>query len=214
MSILPDFLTAQNTKTNVDKLEGKPIGENWLKSPHQLRAIEWSASWTWDIQFPDAPEPFKKWFPATEIEEPKAILNTEEFTSPLMGFAIPKNSSVKELSITWTDDSRLTVEHWLSNWIKYEIFGYHRKYGVYYVASLQRIVKQVNIMKLNKQKEMVALDSYLVFPKDAIAYTGSSDVGLQSHSTSFVICGDVIGHHEDDDAEKTALAYDRADGLH
>ena len=31
-----------------------------------VRAIDYARSYLWDIHFPEAPEPFKSWFPAND----------------------------------------------------------------------------------------------------------------------------------------------------
>lgn len=156
----------------------------WLKNLEQLRNIEWSRSWTWDIQFEAAgiPEPFSTWFPATEVEEGLFNLEGFQITGGFGTFEVPKSWSMLSLSITFVDSAYLVLEHWLDEWVNTTIFG-----GGSYVACLEDSLKKVNVAKLDNKREMVSLNSYLVFPTGPLNFSGSSSADISSHQVEFRI---------------------------
>jgi hypothetical protein len=156
----------------------------FLKSLDQLRGIEWARSWTWDVQFEDAgiSAPFSKWFPATEVEE--GLFNLEAF--PITGgfgtFEVPKSWTLLSLQITFVDSAYLVLEQWLEKWVRTTIFG-----DGTHVKCLADCVKKVNIAKLDNKREMVCLNSYLVFPVGPLNFSGNSSADITSHQVEFRI---------------------------
>lgn len=160
----------------------------FLKNLEELRKVEWARSWNWDIQFedPSVPEPFKNWFPATEVEE--GIFNLELFqiTGGFGTFEIPKSWTALSLQITFVDSAFLVLEHWLKEWVQQTIFGS----GIH-VACLENSVKKVNIAKLTAKGDLVRLNSYLVFPTGPLNFSGSSSADVVSHQVEFRIAKDI-----------------------
>ena len=157
----------------------------YLKDLVELRKVEWSRSWTWDIKFEDdsLPEPFKNWFPATDVEEGIFNLEPYQITAGLGTFEIPKSWTMLSLSITFVDNADLVLEHWLDKWVNETIFG-----GGTYVATLEEAVKTVHVAKLNGKRELVASSSYLVFPTGPFNFSGTSTSEIPTHQVEFRIC--------------------------
>lgn len=156
----------------------------FLKNLEQIRSIEWSRSWTWDIQFEDEsmPEPFTKWFPATDVEEGLYNLEPLQVTGGLGTFEVPKSWVMLSLNITFVDSAYLVLERWLEEWVNVTILGNGE-----YVACLQDSVKKVHVAKLDGKKELVALNSYLVFPTGPLNFSGNSASEVSSHQVEFRI---------------------------
>jgi hypothetical protein len=162
-------------------------GEGYLKSLENIRNIEWSKSWLWDVRFPkDGPKGFESWFPAVSIEENLSTLEPFSFNGGYSTFEVPKSTTLFDIKMTFIDDIRLSVEHWLDEWVNQVILG-----GGEYVACLEESVRQVEILKLNSQRGLVAYSSYLVFPKGALYFSGNSEVGNHSSEVEFVIAGTI-----------------------
>ncbi len=51
---------------------------NYLKSINQIRVIEWGRTYLWDVRIPDAPPPFKQWFPAIDISVTSGNVSSHE----------------------------------------------------------------------------------------------------------------------------------------
>jgi len=163
----------------------------WLKSVEDLRKIEWSKSWLWDIRFqdPTVPANFKDWFPATTVEEKVYNLEDKNVESPLIVGAIPwKDSSVNVISMNFIDDIRLSIEEWLDYWVNVEIRGNGK-----YTSCISDCVKRVDIAKLANNNEIIKTNSYVVFPKGALFFSGTSDAGQHSSGLEFVVAGKITG---------------------
>jgi len=52
------------------------MAKNFLASIDQIRSVEWGKKYLWDIQFPDAPAPFDVFFPAADLDETPAVLES------------------------------------------------------------------------------------------------------------------------------------------
>ena len=72
----------------------------YLTNIDQIRAVEWGKSYLWDIKFEDAPAPFDSWFPAIDVEEHLASLESQSFEAYMTQFKIPKSYAIPEIKIT------------------------------------------------------------------------------------------------------------------
>ncbi len=156
----------------------------FLKNLDQLRTIQWSKSWKWDVKFPDGPNNFKEWFPATNVEETVFSLTT--YTAGLPYLEVPKDKELSTLSLTFIDSIQLDVEDWLDHWINVEILNE----GLY-LSPLKSITKEIRIAKLDNLDNIVHEYGYLVYPKGVYNFSGNSESSTHSSQIEFVIASDV-----------------------
>lgn len=156
----------------------------FLKGKNQLRNIDWSKAYLWDVRFPDAPVPFNSWFPATNVEENIYTLNTKSLELYISTYEIPLSTTLFDLKITFIDDIKLTIHEWVSNWINKEILNEGRG-----LTPISECCKTVQIVKLDAQKSPILTSNYKVFPKDAGYFNGSSESQPLSNVIQFVIAG-------------------------
>lgn len=125
---------------------------SFLKSLNQIREVEWGRSYLWDIKFTDdpiyqiseLPAPFKDWFPAVDIDENVATLESFAFEGGQTAFRVPARTSPFELKITFLDDENYTLLDWVRTWINKDIL----KDGAGTVATLAEAIKTVEIVRM------------------------------------------------------------------
>lgn len=166
----------------------------FLPNLESIRRIDWARSWHWDIQFPDAPEPFKKWFPAIDVDENLGTVDEYNFTAGFSSYNVPKSSQGFTLSVTFPDNSELVLENWFSDWINKEIFKSGRG-GATYIATVASCSKEVKIAKLAPANRLISLNTYLVFPTGNLNYRGSSSAEIHSNTVEFKIAAILDKRH-------------------
>jgi len=165
----------------------------FLNSIEQLRQVEWGRKYLWDIKFEKAPVPFNEFFPAVDVEEDKAVLETFTIEEFMEVFEVPLKSGIKAIRITFLDDANNTLVDWLSDWINRSILNNGK-----HISTLEKSVKQVTLLKLNSRRESLSGQemSYWVIPKGQITYNGSSSSDPQTYSVTFVIVGQISDRRE------------------
>lgn len=167
-----------------------------LVNINQIRNIEWGKSYLWEFIFPDVGGVFSEFFPAIDIEENIANLDSFPFEAYNNTFKIPKSRSVKDIKITFVDDVDQTGLKFFTDWVSNEIFGEGDRYST--TAPVMDIAKQVIVQKLNSQREVITQSSYLVYPEGPLVYRGNSDSGLVMHQATLVIVGTItVGERGD-----------------
>ena len=131
------------------------MGDAFLQTIDQLRlmvgenkAKNWGNQYLWDVRFPDAPDPFKDWFPAIDIDVGHTTLNAHNIRFFLLDYSFPKESAETTIDMTFYDTEDLVLEHWLASWIgfewgqyligKYFAWKLRRKYNRYLVSLKER----------------------------------------------------------------------------
>jgi len=168
----------------------------------QVRKIEWSKSYLWDIKFPTAPAPFNDWFPATNVTNDMGSLKSENFDIFTTNFSIPTKTSERSLSITFVDDAKHTLLDWITFWMHSIVSsfaitgnGFAFESGV---LTLEQAVKQVDITRLTTRRSPIRVgntsytESYKVYPEGIIQFTGDSDGKVNTYTVKFIIA-EVIG---------------------
>ena len=151
-----------------------------------IRAVSWGKSYLWDLRFIDAdlPAPFNTWFPAQEVEENTANLESFSFDAGYTQYKFPSKGGPRSVRITFIDDANHSLYSWLDNWINKTILN-DRKY----VASLDKSVKRLEVVKLNHDRQIIRRRSYFVFPEDNLTFRGSSGSELLIYSVNFHVAG-------------------------
>ena len=169
----------------------------FLNRISQLRNIEWGKSFLWDVRIPEAPSPFNSFFPAVDIEEGLANLESFSFEAYNNSYKIPKNRTVKDIKLTFTDDQQNTGLSFFTQWMSNEIFAEND--GNSTVATLQDAAKQIIIQKLPPSRgDAILQSSYLVYPEGPLSYKGNSESGGLIHQVNLIIVGTIsIGERGD-----------------
>lgn len=168
----------------------------WLKDVEQMRKVEWSKSWLWDLRFPN-PGPnanvagnrglkLSSWFPATSVEVNTWTLDTQPFNIGMTTIELPKSTTLFNLKVGFVDDINLTVQKWVTAWVNDEILmgKTPTQQGI---LCLEKAVKQVEVAKLTNKNELLELNTYWVYPKGAMYYKGSSDSQPMTDDLEFII---------------------------
>ena len=156
----------------------------WFKGLEDIRKVEWSKSWLWDIKIPDGPPEFRQWFPATDIVINNWSLDTYNFAGGTTTFEIPKNSSLYNMRITFVDDIDHHISKWLTGWVDEITEGGN-------IQTLSECCKKIEVMKLRNRGEVVKgyPKTYWVFPKGSMDYNGNSEAEVHKEEVEFIICG-------------------------
>lgn len=157
----------------------------FLNNISELRSIEWGKSFLWDFRIPDAPSPFNAFFPAIDIEENVANLESFSFEAYNQTFKIPKSRSVKGIEVTYIDDENNTGLSFFTDWMSNQIFFESTNRSS--TATLQEAAKRIQIQKLNTNREPLLLSSYLVYPEGPLTFRGNSESGNRIHQVNFVV---------------------------
>jgi hypothetical protein len=153
-----------------------------ITSPNQIRIVEWGKSYLWEVYFPDAPKPFNRWFPATDVVEPVYRLETKTIESFVTTYEIPLKSSCYGMKISFLDDVNCSLESWFKTWVRSTILG-----GNQFVSALATAVKTVQINRFANDRSAVASTTYSVFPKGNLDFVGHSESGLVKFDVDFSI---------------------------
>lgn len=149
----------------------------------QIRKVEWGATYLWDIYFPDAPYPFNDWFPASNVSEPLIQPMFESQSFGLIKLDFPKNTGALSMSITFYDDVNLTLETWLREWYN-KIFN-----DFMHVTPLYDCLKDVQVRRLDRGKNIVSNINYSVVPNTPISVESNSNASARQLTVGFSVAG-------------------------
>jgi hypothetical protein len=157
----------------------------YLNNANQIRSIEWSKSYLWDVKFESGDSkdlsPFDRWLPAINMTDNMAELETRSFQGTMTSFLIPLSGKVKTFSLTFIDDIELTLFHWFKDWINIGILNNGQG-----LSPINSIKKKIEIVQLNNELEPIFYAKYNVFPYGTISYKGNSDSDNFKFSVNFV----------------------------
>lgn len=161
----------------------------FLRNIDELRSVEWSASYLWDIRFtdPTPPAPFNNFFPAQDVQE--NLTNLESYQQELMHKAVkvPHRSSPRSIAITFADDIDNTLLNWLHEWMEGEIFNDDGSK----VKVLDEICRRIDILKLDESRNTLQTTSYWVYPEGPLNFNGTSQAQPHQYNFTFVVAGRV-----------------------
>lgn len=171
-----------------------------------LRNVEWGKKYLWSVRFfdPAPPVPFDSWFPASDITVPEANLNSFNFDQGQGSFKAPQRTDIKEISLTFYDDSNQTLLTWMKSWIAIDImnngkyvsclkddhlpeggaspYGYTRVYPV----------RTMEVTKLDESLEPIKGQTqiYSVYPEGNIEFQGGSASESNIYTINFTVVGE------------------------
>jgi hypothetical protein len=169
-----------------------------------LRDVEWGKKYLWAIRFtdPKPPKPFDTFFPATDVSIPEAQVNSFNFEQGQGSFRVPQRTDVREISLTFYDDSKGTLFNWFKNWIAIDILNDNEfiscikdshipKRDPYHHGRVYP-VRTMEIQKLNEGLEPIEgeVKVYTVYPEGTIEYSGSSGSEAHTYTITFTIVGE------------------------
>jgi len=157
----------------------------FLSSLENVRSVEWGRKYLWDISFDPttpAPAPFNTWFPAIEVDEDLAKLESHTIEGFLSDYKVPIRSHQKHIKLTLEDDQKNTLSQWFTQWINVTILQSGSA-----IAALSSSVKLLHLIKLSPLRVTITQADYWVYPEGDIVYNGTSQSGSQQFSVNFVI---------------------------
>ena len=160
----------------------------FLKDINDVRLITWGKTHLWDVNFINEkiPAPFDKFFPAVDIQEPLASLQTAPVGLAQTDLSIPQKSGLHKLNMTFPDDEKGTLSSWLQEWMNVIILSNERGF----VATVEESVKQLMVVKLDSNREQVkSPTTYYVFPEGELLFAGNSESGAVMYTMSFDVAG-------------------------
>jgi hypothetical protein len=170
----------------------------YLKDLSVVRGVEWGRAYLWDCKFgsgrevspssivPAPKKPFDTWFPATEVRENLATIQSKEFETHISTLKVPQSTSVFPIEITFIDDYKDTLSDWITDWINKKILGD----GIF-LYPLEEVVTALYIAKLKPDKSELHTSSYMVYPEGELYYEGKSENGLHTYQVTFISVGTI-----------------------
>lgn len=154
-----------------------------------LRAVgDFARSYLWEIKFPEAPDTFKPWFPANDIDEQLFSVESASVDFFNLSLNFPKKINLPKITLTFYDNEDRINFKWVRGWIGNTIFHLNDPYLNSSVSTLEEVVKEMYVLKLRHDKTIVDMISYWVYP-ESINDRGSSEDALTMYSVPFVVAG-------------------------
>jgi len=128
----------------------------YLRNINQVREVEFAKSYNWDIKLFNSqqgkpvnplPTPFDQWFPAIDVEEDIADLESYTFTRYMNDYKVPYKTNPKEVRITFYDDHNHKLSAWLDTWINKEILNEGN-----FISTLEDSVKFIQLARTTISK--------------------------------------------------------------
>lgn len=153
-----------------------------LESIENLRAVEWARAYSWDIKFPDAPEPFSRWFPASDVVQFRWGVESFSFKAHVAALEIPRAMSLPGMTITFYDGEMGEIEEWMRKWVVVGIFGEGRG-----VATIGEAKKKLVVQRLDSRRVAIKQWTYDVIPKDTYFFAGGSSSAPKQNAVAFMV---------------------------
>lgn len=155
----------------------------------QLRAVgDFARAYLWNVVFPDAPEQFQIFFPANSLEEDLFGVESSQVEYFNLLIQFPKKLNLPKISLTFYDSEDRVCYKWVRSWIANTIFNLNVSGTTPSVTTLEKVVREMYVMKLNHNKEIVDMVSYWVYP-ESLSDRGTSDNDLSIFTVPFVVAG-------------------------
>lgn len=158
-----------------------------FKGIDQMRKVEWSRKYLWDILLPDAPQPYNEWFPAQEVDVPEAIIKSKIFSAYNTQFKIPEGTDDKVIRVTYVDDVNNTLLNYHKTWMK-SILGDDG----FSVLPLKSVARRLIIQKLGLNREPLTNQTsiYWVYPDGNLNFSGSGESAPHTYNMTYVVVGE------------------------
>jgi len=156
----------------------------YLKAKEQLLAIEWAKTNKWDIRLldKDAPEPFKKFFPAQSVTEPVFSMSEHTFNIGMAGLNVIDGYAAPSLSITFYDTDKCVLEKYFENWCNSKILGNYT-----YVLPIESSLKTIEVYRYDNRGKKVWSTLYNICPKGSVTRESNSSGEFILFTVEFII---------------------------
>ena len=170
----------------------------FLRDITMLRKVEWSKSYLWDVLLdgsnngsPSPPAPFDDWFPAVDITENSANLDSHIQEAYMTILKFPLKSNTRSINLTFVDDINNTLYNYFKTWINRDILNLNSRN--FHVSVLEDAARIIHIQKLGADRQLLTgqLTSYLVYPEGSLNFTGSSESTLHTYQVELVVVGEI-----------------------
>jgi hypothetical protein len=141
--------------------------------------------------FIGAPSPFNTWFPALDVSQPLASLQSGSYDFHINTYRIPQTRTPQDITLTFYDDEYNTLSTWISMWINNTILNQGKSVSP---IGTPGVCKTIMISRLNTRRQVIRTDSYWVYPDGIIPFHGGSTPEITQYSINFVIAG-IIGEN-------------------
>lgn len=175
----------------------------FLRDIELLRRVQWSQGYLWDVRIVDkpfgdlpedggvslkVPKPFDEWFPAQDVEDGVADLESFTIEAAQSNFKIPRSSAQQSVKLTFLDDANHQLLSFFENWIETTILKEGES-----VATLKESVKILQLVKLDTQRNIIEplVRTYWVYPEGNLVYHGSGESNPNSYTVTLVKAGRV-----------------------
>ena len=164
----------------------------YLQTIDDLRNVEWSRTYLWDIKFgpgndndlqPGPPAPFNNWIPASDYSETAHISNTLVLPFYLSQYKFMQTGSNTDIQMSLHDDVYGTMYRWLSDWFRYCLDDSDG------VATLQNAYRTLYVIKLDGAKNILKTYTYYVIPEGTITENLNSNSDTKIYNLSVAVVG-------------------------
>jgi hypothetical protein len=169
-----------------------------------LRQVEWGRRYLWAVRFtePKPPAPFDTFFPASDITIPEFSVDSFNFDQGQSSFRVPQRTQIREISMTFYDDSNGTLFNWFKSWINVDILNdgkyvsclmdEHAPERPVYGQTRVFPIRTIEVQKLDAGLEPVAggIKVYTVYPEGTIEFVGGSASEANTYTVTFNVVGE------------------------
>ena len=176
-----------------------------------IRAVEWDKNFLWTLDFVQGgnsiapPKPFNAFFPASDITIGLANIQSDERDFGQTSFKFPKRTQALNVSITFYDDEKRTLQTWFQDWMNIDILNNgdfisgmddsHAINGSLKTKGDDRSrvypTREIRIVQLDAYRKSVIPYHYRVYPEGDFQFTGSQGSQGTQYTLDFVIVEDI-----------------------
>ena len=144
----------------------------------EMNSIEFDSTHLWHINFPGAPDPFNKWFPAQSCDDDIYNLKSDSFDVGYTDIEIPTGEASKNIHLECLDAADCRLEKWLDAWVHGTVIvdGGDGAIGPNY---LDKMCKKLNIIKNDYQLNPVYKKQYIVVPSGSLKANRTADPNIK-----------------------------------
>ena len=203
MAVIPSFIPFGDSINNkINSFFGSD-------SIDVLRNTDWQTQYLWLADFitngPTAP--FDKFFPASDVTFPMAIVEEASLLTGQSDFYFPIGTKTKDISVTFYDDNKNTMLNYFRDWMEIDIGN-----GKQFVSGLKdnhklakglartcviqgdntRVhpTRVLQITLLDRYKKKVQTHTYRVFPVGQLDFSGSQASEAKTYTMQFKVVHD------------------------
>lgn len=153
-----------------------------------FNSIEYDSTHLWYCSLEGAPEPFDKWFPAQNVDEPTKGVSTSQLSFGLEEINTLNSYNSIKFRVDFIDNDKAVLESFFRKWQK-EMSGSQGAVDYLGFKYIEDIVKKLYITKYDYQKKSVYTRLYMVIPDGSIQIPHGNDPTLKTITVNFASFG-------------------------